>query len=82
MYSIPKGDIREHFDTNDHQNIFISKILNERMSEYICIKKLKQRNICIANLYEYSNIFEYSYSFYTHERMSKYIRANKFDTNE
>ena len=39
-------DIRETIYTNEYPNIFVSKDLHERISEYICIKK-------------YSNIYTY-----------------------
>ena len=43
----PECDIREHFDTNEYLNIFVSKNLHERMSEYIHIKNLTQTNVRI-----------------------------------
>ena len=40
-------DIRENFDTNEYQDIFVSKNLHERMSEYIHIKNLTRTNVQI-----------------------------------
>ena len=46
-------DIRKIFDTNEYPNIFASKNLHERISEYIRITNLTRTNIriniCIEN---------------------------------
>ena len=66
------------------------------ISEYIRIKKFTRTNIRIYSYQQIWHeqmpelvfvlkivwIFEYSSSFYTDQRMSEYICANKFDTNE
>ena len=40
-------DIRENLDTNEYPNIFESKNLHERISEYIRIKKFTRTNVRI-----------------------------------
>ena len=93
-------DIRETIYTNEYPNIFVSKDLHERISEYICIKNLTRTNvrinICIENCtniriyssrfytltHSPTNVWIYSYKQIWHERMSKYIRKRKIDTNE
>ena len=62
-------DIREHFDTNECPNIFVSTKLHEWISEYIHTNFF-DTNECpnkysYWKLHEYSNIFEYSSRFYT-----------------
>ena len=62
-------DIREHFDTNECPNIFVSTKWHEWISEYIHANFF-DTNECpnkylYWKLHEYSNIFEYSSRFYT-----------------
>ena len=59
----PECDIRENFASNEYMNIFVSKKLHERMSEYIRIENLTRRNGRIniriencSNIQIYSNI--------------------------
>ena len=71
MYIRPSGsecDIRKHFDTNEYPNIFASKNLHKRISEYIRIKDLTQTNVRIniriencMNIRIYSNIAKLSH---------------------
>ena len=50
-------DIRETIYTNEYPNIFVSKDLHERISEYICIKNLTRTNVRINICIEkYMNI--------------------------
>ena len=42
---IPECDIRNFFDTNEYPNIFASKNLHKRISEYIRITSLTQTNV-------------------------------------
>ena len=41
----PECDIRENFASNEYMNIFVSKKLHERMSEYICMRNLTRTNV-------------------------------------
>ena len=85
----PKCDIPENFATNEYPNIFVSTNLHEWMSEYIHVKSLTWTNVRInifiencANIRMCSDIRLVFALYHTHERMSEYIRTNKFDTNE
>ena len=69
MYCVTECDIRENFDTNECQNIFVSTKLHEWLSEYIHTNFF-DTNECpnkysYWKLHEYSNIFEYLSRFYT-----------------
>ena len=82
-------DLRENFASNKYTNIFVSKKLHERMSEYLRMKNLTRTNvrinICIengTNIQIYLNIRMIFTLYHTHEPMSEYIRSNKFNTNE
>jgi len=78
-------DIRENFDTNKYPNIFVSKNLPERISEYIhnfFLTRTNVRiNICIKKLCGYLNIFEYSSSFYTLTHSGMNVWINIRDSN-
>ena len=47
IWSAPECDIRENLDTNEYPNIFESKNLHERISEYIRITNLTRINVRI-----------------------------------
>ena len=53
LQSVSECGIRENFNTNEYPNIFVSKNLHERMSEFIRAQNLTQTNvrinICIEN---------------------------------